>query len=101
MVQTDKFLLQLLLGAVTDVSVTTPGTGYSFGYIRVSDINVAGGGSLTNAELDCIIEPKGGHGFDPFEELGGFFIILNTSFEGVKLQTLVTLQLKTILEELH
>jgi len=71
-------------GAVTDVSVTTPGTGYSFGYIRVSDINVAGGGSLTNAELDCIIEPKGGHGFDPFEELGGFFIILNTSFEGAE-----------------
>ena len=29
-----------------------------------------GGGSLTGAELDCIIEPKGGHGFDPFEELG-------------------------------
>ena len=27
---------------------------------------------------------KGGHGFDPFEELGGFFIILNTSFEGAE-----------------
>ena len=30
-----------ITAAVTDVSVTTPGTGYSFGYIRVSDINVA------------------------------------------------------------
>ena len=71
-------------GSVTAVSVTNAGTGYSYANIRVSDINVAGGGSLTGAELDCIIEPKGGHGFDPFEELGAFFVILNTSFEGAE-----------------
>ena len=71
-------------GSVTAVSVTNAGTGYSYANIRVADINVAGGGSLTGAELDCIIEPKGGHGFDPFEELGAFFIILNTSFEGAE-----------------
>ena len=71
-------------GSVTSVSVTNAGTGYSYANIRVSDINVAGGGSLTGAELDCIIEPKGGHGFDPFEELGAFFVILNTSFEGAE-----------------
>jgi len=71
-------------GSVTAVSVTNAGTGYSYANIRVSDINTAGGGSLTGAELDCIIEPKGGHGFDPFEELGAFFVILNTSFEGAE-----------------
>ena len=71
-------------GSVTAVSVTNAGTGYSYANIRVSDINVAGGGSLSGAELDCIIEPKGGHGFDPFEELGAFFVILNTSFEGAE-----------------
>ena len=71
-------------GSVTAVSVTNAGTGYSYANIRVADINVAGGGSLTGAELDCIIEPKGGHGFDPFEELGAFFVILNTSFEGAE-----------------
>ena len=71
-------------GSVTAVSVTAAGTGYSYANIRVADINVAGGGSLTGAELDCIIEPKGGHGFDPFEELGAFFVILNTSFEGAE-----------------
>ena len=71
-------------GSVTAVSVTAAGTGYSYANIRVSDINVAGGGSLSGAELDCIIEPKGGHGFDPFEELGAFFVILNTSFEGAE-----------------
>ena len=71
-------------GSVTAVSVTNAGTGYSYANIRVSDINVAGGGSLSGAELDCIIAPKGGHGFDPFEELGAFFVILNTSFEGAE-----------------
>ena len=71
-------------GSVTAVSVTNKGSGYSYANIRVSDINTAGGGSLTGAELDCIIEPKGGHGFDPFEELGAFFVILNTSFEGAE-----------------
>ena len=71
-------------GSVTAVSVTNAGTGYSYANIRVADINVAGGGSLSGAELDCIIEPKGGHGFDPFEELGAFFVILNTSFEGAE-----------------
>ena len=68
-------------GAVTAVTVTTPGTGYTFGYIRVADINTAGGGSLSGTELDVIIEPKGGHGANAIEELGGFFVMMNTNFE--------------------
>ena len=71
-------------GSVTAVTITGTPTGYSFAYVRVADINAAGGGALTGAELDVIIEPKGGHGFDPFEELGAFFVILNTSFEGAE-----------------
>ena len=61
--------------------MTTPGTGYTFGYIRNADINSAGGGSLSGTELDVIIEPKGGHGKNAIEELGGFFVMLNTNFE--------------------
>ena len=68
-------------GAVTAVTITTAGTGYTFAYIRVADINTAGGGSLSGAELDVIIEPKGGHGKNAIEELGGFFVMLNTNFE--------------------
>jgi hypothetical protein len=71
-------------GAVTAVSVTTKGTGYTYAYIRVADINTAGGGSLTGTELDCIIEPQGGHGFDAVKELGGFFLMLNQSLEGTE-----------------
>ena len=68
-------------GAVTAVTVTTPGTGYTFAYIRVADINTAGGGALSGSELDVIIEPKGGHGFNAVTELGGFFVMMNTNFE--------------------
>ena len=71
-------------GAVTDVTVTTPGTGYTFGYVKLADINSAGGGSLISTELDVIIEPKGGHGFNAVQELGGFFVMLNTSLEGTE-----------------
>jgi len=71
-------------GAVTAVTVTTPGTGYTFAYIRVADINSAGGGSLSGSELDVIIEPKGGHGKNAIEELGGFFVMLNTNFEAAE-----------------
>jgi hypothetical protein len=68
-------------GAIASVTVTNAGTGYTFGYIRLADINTAGGVALTGAELDCIIEPKGGHGFDAVKELGGFYVMLNTNFE--------------------
>ena len=67
-------------GAVTAVTVTTPGTGYTFAYIRVADINTAGGGSLSGTELDVIIEPKGGHGKNAIKELGGFFVMMNVDF---------------------
>jgi len=70
-------------GAIDSVTVTNIGSGYTFGYITVADINAgtnsAGGGS--GAELDCIIEPKGGHGSNAIEELGGYFVMLNTNFE--------------------
>ena len=71
-------------GAVTAVTVTTPGTGYTFAYIRVADIVAAGATSLSGTELDVIIEPKGGHGKDAVDELGGFFIMTNTNFEGAE-----------------
>ena len=83
---------------MTAVTVTTAGTGYTFNYIRNEDIVSAGGG-LSGAELDVIIEQKGGHGKNG-EELGGFFVMLNTNFEETQdLQIQVTLQQQTILEK--
>ena len=71
-------------GAVTAVTVTTPGTGYTFGTISNAQIVAAGATGLTGAEIDVIIEPKGGHGFNAVEELGGFYVMLNTSLEGTE-----------------
>ena len=76
----------LTSGAITAVTVTTRGSGYTSGYIRNADI-IAGtnaGGAGSGAELDVIIPPKGGHGFNAVEELGGFFIMLNSSLEGTE-----------------
>ena len=71
-------------GAVTAVTVTTAGTGYTFGTISNAQIVAAGATGLTGAEIDVIIEPKGGHGFNAVEELGGFYVMLNTSLEGTE-----------------
>ena len=76
----------LTSGVITAVTVTTRGTGYTSGYIRNADIITAtnAGGAGSGAELDVIIPPKGGHGFNAVEELGGFFVMLNTSLEGTE-----------------
>ena len=76
----------LTSGAISAVTVTTRGTGYTSGYIRNADIIAAtnAGGAGSGAELDVIIPPKGGHGFNAVEELGGFFVMLNTTLEGTE-----------------
>lgn len=71
-------------GAVTAVSVTTRGQGYTYAYITLADINSNGGGSLTGTELDVIIPPQGGHGYNAVQELGGFFVMINQSLEGTE-----------------
>jgi hypothetical protein len=78
--------ITLTSGAITSVSVTTAGSGYTVAYITNADI-IAGtnaGGTGTGAELDVIIPPKGGHGANAVKELGGFYVMLNTNFEGVE-----------------
>ena len=71
-------------GVVTAVTVTAAGTGYTFGTVSNAQIVAAGAISLTGAELDVIIPPKGGHGYNAIEELGGFYVMLNTSLEGTE-----------------
>jgi hypothetical protein len=71
-------------GTVTAVTVTNVGSGYTFGYIRNADIVSAGATGLTGSELDVMIEPKGGHGYDAVKELGGYYVMLNVNFEGAE-----------------
>ena len=71
-------------GVVTAVTVTTAGTGYTFATVSNAQIVSAGATSLSGAELDVIIPPKGGHGKNAVEELGGFYVMMNTSLEGTE-----------------
>ena len=73
-------------GAITAASVTTAGSGYTFAYIRDADIITAtnAGGSGSGSNLNVIIPPKGGHGKNAVEELGGFYVMLNKSLVGLE-----------------
>jgi len=57
--------------------VTVVSTGNSFTTASVI-IEQQGTGAGTGADITAIIPPKGGHGYDPIKELGGYFIMVNS-----------------------
>ena len=63
---------------VTKVTITAAGTGYT----RASVTFASGAAAAT-----AIISPKGGHGSDAVEELGGKFIMLNVRLDGTESNT--------------
>lgn len=63
-------------GVVTGVNITTPGTGYTFATVIIS-----GGSPSSAATASAIISPKGGHGKNAVEELGGFYVAMNVRLE--------------------
>lgn len=68
-------------GVVTAVTITNPGTGYT----RAS---VAFGSGAATAT--AIISPKGGHGANAVEELGGKYVMLNVRLDGTESNTITT-----------
>lgn len=62
-------------GAVTAITITNVGSGYTYATVGIS------GGGGASATAVAMITPKGGHGFDPVEELGGFYVIMNVRLE--------------------
>ena len=58
--------------AVSSVTITTAGSGYTFASVKASDF-----GSVSNSDIDFIISPPGGHASDVVTELGGFFVMTN------------------------
>ena len=65
-------------GAVTSVTSTVAGTGYTFATCDVDAISGVGT-PTTSAIVTPIIGPKGGQGFNAVDELGGFYVMTNTS----------------------
>jgi hypothetical protein len=68
-------------GAVTAVTITNVGSGYT----RAS-ITFASGAAAATA----IISPKGGHGANAVEELGGKYIMINVRLDGTESNTFST-----------
>ena len=63
---------------IDSVLVLNGGSGYTTA--TVSFVN-ASSAVTVDAKFDVIIPPAGGHGRDAVEELGGFFVMINTKFE--------------------
>jgi hypothetical protein len=68
-------------GVVTAVTITAAGTGYT----RASVTFASGAAAAT-----AIISPKGGHGANAVEELGGKYIMINVRLDGTESNTFST-----------
>lgn len=71
----------LTSGAVTAVNITNPGSGYTR-----ATVSFASGAAAATA----VISPKGGHGANAVEELGGKYIMLNVRLDGSESNTIST-----------
>lgn len=63
---------------IDSIKVLSSGSGYSKASVTFTN---ATGVTTTDAVFDVIIPPQGGHGKDAVEELGGFFVMVNTKLE--------------------
>jgi hypothetical protein len=64
-------------GVLTGINMLTYGTGYSRAIVTIS-----GGSPVTAATARAIISPRGGHGYDPINELGGYYVMIQVLLEG-------------------
>tara|TARA_B100001769_G_scaffold137062_1_gene107244 strand:- start:678 stop:1670 length:993 start_codon:yes stop_codon:yes gene_type:complete len=64
---------------ITSVTITSAGSGYSFGTIDVALIS--GIGSGLNASLDVVIPPNLGHGADVVREFGSYRLMFASKLE--------------------
>ena len=71
----------------TDSTVHAAGTGYTYGTVNLgagytfSDASLSSASNMggTGGAIDVIIGPKGGHGYNAIEELGGHYVMMNTT----------------------
>ncbi len=61
---------------LTDITVTTPGTGYENAVVTIT------GGGGANATARAVIGPKGGFGYDARNELRAHYVAINKVFNG-------------------
>ena len=77
------FTVTVAGGAVTSVVAVAAGTKYTFADCNIDGISGIGTPG-TSAIVTPIIGPPGGHGFNAIDELGGFYIMTNTTISGTE-----------------
>lgn len=63
--------------SITGIVITNAGQGYTWARVEIASPGVTG----TQATATAIMSPKGGHGKDAVEELGGFYVMMNVRLE--------------------
>ena len=74
-----------------NTDVQQAGAGYTFGTVNLgsgftfSDTSLSSAAAIggTGAAISVVISPKGGHGSDNAAQLGGHYVMMQTSLEGV------------------
>jgi hypothetical protein len=75
------------LTAGTDTTIHAGGAGYTYGKVNLaagytfsdSSLSTAANIGGSGGAINVFISPKGGHGFDAVEELGGHYLMMNTT----------------------
>lgn len=70
-------------GEITKITITNAGSGYTSATVSIS-------GDGSSATATPIISPKGGHGANAIEELGGKYVLLNVRLDGSESNTITT-----------
>ena len=84
----------------TDTTIDAGGSGYTYGSVSLAHVynsqanainddkatGVVSIGTVGSAALEVIISPKGGHGSNAVNELGGHYVMINTTFSNTETQ---------------
>jgi len=82
----------------TDTTVYAGGSGYTYGTVNLASGYTFSDAALTSASaiggsggsIRVVISPKGGHGSNAVDQLGGHYVMLNTLFIGAERDDLLT-----------
>jgi len=75
-----KVVVDVVSGKITDATVSSGGSGYSYGLVDLGDIN-GNVGLNQYARLIPIIPPSKGHGHDLYKELGADKVLVYARFD--------------------
>jgi hypothetical protein len=82
----------------TDTTIYAGGSGYTYGTVNLAAGYTFSDAALTSASaiggsggsIRVVISPKGGHGANAVDQLGGHYVMLNTLFIGAERDDLLT-----------